>query len=363
MATFNGTNSGEILPPLLLAPLQALGDDEINGLGGDDLLMGWTGNDVLNGGQGADVLIGGILNVSLGVGTVELAGNDTASYTGSSAGVTINLSETGDNELEILGLTLGLQDVTIGHGGDAEGDTLAGIDNLIGSAHADSLTGNEKNNRLEGGGGNDFLDGAAGNDTMLGGAGNDTYVVSSTGDQLIEAVGEGTDTVRVAFSWTLGANLERLLLQGAENLTGNGNTLNNTLVGNDGKNILRGGDGNDTLNGGKGTDTLLGGAGRDTFVFNSPLGSNNIDKVNDYNVADDTMQLDNGYFTNTGAGFLSAGAFHIGTGAHDASDRIIYNSTTGDLLYDKDGLGGAAAIKFALLTPGLALTAGDFFLV
>ncbi|MEI5676693.1 hypothetical protein G6N74_09975 [Mesorhizobium sp. CGMCC 1.15528] len=50
--------------------------------------------------------------------------------------------------------------------------------------------------------------------------------------------------------WIIAANVERLELLGPADLTGNGNTLNNTLVGNDGKNILRGGACNDTLNGG-----------------------------------------------------------------------------------------------------------------
>ncbi|MEI8446824.1 calcium-binding protein, partial [Mesorhizobium sp. CCNWLY176] len=62
-------------------------------------------------------------------------------------------------------------------------------------------------------------------------------------------------------------------------------------------------------------------------------------------------------------GWLSAGAFHTGSAAHDSTDRIIYNKTTGDLYFDKDGLGGAAATKFATLSPGLSMTAGDFFIV
>jgi Ca2+-binding RTX toxin-like protein len=60
---------------------------------------------------------------------------------------------------------------------------------------------------------------------------------------------------------------------------------------------------------------------------------------------------------------LTAAEFALGTAAQDATDRIIYNSTTGDLLYDSDGVGGAAATRFAVVTPGLALTNFDFLVV
>ncbi|MEV5407125.1 hypothetical protein AB0L20_31920, partial [Streptomyces albidoflavus] len=58
-----------------------------------------------------------------------------------------------------------------------------------------------------------------------------------------------------------------------------------------------------------------------------------------------------------------SGAFHTGPSAHDGSDRIIYNDQTGALYYDADGTGGSAAIQFAKLKPGLALTHKDFFVI
>ncbi|MEI5682735.1 calcium-binding protein [Mesorhizobium sp. CGMCC 1.15528] len=310
---------------------------------GDDFLFGYGGNDTLNGGAGADEMFGG-------------AGDDIY-YVDNARDVVSELSNEGtDTVRSTISLTLSsiverLELLGTGH--------LSGVGNDLDN----DIVGNSGNNALWGRAGNDLLNGAAGKDTMYGGLGNDIYVVSSTGDGAIELAGEGTDTIRSHIDWSLGANLERLELQGSANLTGNGNTLNNTLVGNDGKNILRGGTGNDTLNAGKGSDTLVGGAGNDTFVFNKPLGSTNIDKINDYNPAQDTIQLDTKYFVGLAKGWLSAGAFHTGSAAHDSTDRIIYNKATGDLLFDKDGLDGAAAIKFALLSPGLAMTAGDFFLV
>ena len=52
----------------------------------------------------------------------------------------------------------------------------------------------------------------------------------------------------------------------------------------------------------------------------------------------------------------------IGVAALYANDRIIYNSQTGDLLFDRDGVGGAAAIQFADVAPALALTNLDFLI-
>ncbi|MFI0849759.1 hypothetical protein [Mesorhizobium sp. IMUNJ 23232] len=59
---------------------------------------------------------------------------------------------------------------------------------------------------------------------------------------------------------------------------------------------------------------------------------------------------------------LAAGAFQdIAISAGDASDRILYNSDTGNLCYDRDGSGSAyAAIKFASLTGSPTITAADF---
>ncbi|MGY0715361.1 hypothetical protein [Azospirillum argentinense] len=76
---------------------------------------------------------------------------------------------------------------------------------------------------------------------------------------VIEFVGEGTDTVRSAIDYTLGDNVEALVLTGAA-LVGTGNALNNSLTGTAAANVLSGLDGDDTLTGGAGADTLDGGA-------------------------------------------------------------------------------------------------------
>ncbi|NGN45321.1 calcium-binding protein, partial [Mesorhizobium sp. CGMCC 1.15528] len=309
-------------------------DDTLTGTdAGANTLNGGVGNDVLAGLEGADTLDGG-------------SGSDTADYTTSTAGVIISL------------------EAGTAAGGHAEGDVLTSIENLTGSAYADTLTGTDAGaNRLAGGAGNDLLDGLGGNDTLIGGTGDDIFIVSSTGDRVIEVAGEGRDTIRSSVDWTVGVTVERLELQGSGNLTGNGNGFDNTVGGNSGDNILRGGSGVDTIAGYLGNDRLVGGEGRDTFVFNSVLGPDNIDTITDYTIADDMILLENGIFAGLVEGMLAATAFHIGTAAHDASDRIIFNSTTGGLFFDKDGLGGIDAIQFATVTPGLAINAGEFFVV
>ena len=62
-------------------------------------------------------------------------------------------------------------------------------------------------------------------------------------------------------------------------------------------------------------------------------------------------------------GTLTANAFFSGSAAHDADDRIIYDSSTGNLYYDPDGNGVAAQVLFAHLGTGLALTNADFSIV
>ncbi|MBM6595188.1 calcium-binding protein [Microvirga sp. BT291] len=147
-----------------------------------------------------------------------------------------------------------------------------------------------------------------------------------------------------------------------------------TIVGRAGADVLAGGAGNDRLVGGAGNDRLIGGPGRDKltggagddiFVFNAKLSAKtNVDTITDFNVDDDVIRLDSAVFTKLAkAGPLAAGNFYKGLEAHDANDRIIYDSTTGSLSYDADGNGAGAAIKFAHLAKNLKLSASDFVVI
>jgi len=124
--------------------------------------------------------------------------------------------------------------------------------------------------------------------------------------------------------------------------------------------------GTDVLAGGRGSDTLTGGAGDDQFVFNSRLGSNNVDRITDFAHRHDRIDLSQSIFGAVGDR-LSKGEFlsvSVGHTAQDDNDHIIYNSTHGTLWYDADGKGGADAVEFAIFdAKPSALTAGDFHML
>ena len=133
-----------------------------------------------------------------------------------------------------------------------------------------------------------------------------------------------------------------------------------------GSDTLTGGGGSDLLDGGLAADTLTGGAGEDAFRFSTPLGNGNVDRITDFDVTDDTILLDNLIFASVGGdGALALGAFHRSAAgvAHDADDRIIYDTDSGALSYDADGAGQDAAIQFARLSTNLNLSAADFIII
>ena len=153
-------------------------------------------------------------------------------------------------------------------------------------------------------------------------------------------------------------------LGGKDTLKGAGGA--DSLNGGAAADSLDGGGGKDTLAGGLGDDTLTGGKGKDVFLFDTKLGAKNVDDITDFNVNDDTIQLDRDIFTKfAAAGTLKANAFVSNdTGkAEDKKDRIIYNENTGKLYYDADGSKSGKAVEFAELDKHLHLTHDDFVIV
>ncbi|MGZ8236338.1 MAG: hypothetical protein ACXWTY_00510, partial [Methylobacter sp.] len=143
----------------------------------------------------------------------------------------------------------------------------------------------------------------------------------------------------------------------------NGLAGDDIIIGLGGADTLKGGADNDTLNGGKGNDTLTGGTGFDLFRFNTaPIA--NIDKITDFKVVDDTIQLENAVFTKLiTTGVLDAANFAKAAAAIDGNDYVIYNPASGALLYDADGNGAGAAVQIATLGVNLLLTNADFAII
>ena len=240
------------------------GNDALTGHGGDDRLIGGAGDDTLTGGPGADTIDGGPND----------ANGDTLSYAGSSAAVRVNL---GTNEYS---------------GGDAQGDMIRNIENVIGSSQNDWIRGHVWVNRLTGGAGNDtimggggsasdgdILRGGAGDDALYGGHGDDTLEGGPGADRLFGGPDDDTISyessksgveIRLRNGHASGGDAAGDVYKDVEHVTGS--AYNDKLVGSHrpatgstraGDNTLRGGRGNDALYGGSGNDRLYGDDGHD----------------------------------------------------------------------------------------------------
>lgn len=242
------------------------GDDEIFAGDGHDRLFGGAGNDTLEGGAGNDTLEGG-------AGADELIGGmgvDAASYAVSATGVIVTVGGSGV-------------------GGDATGDILRGIENLIGSQEADQLRGDTNDNYIDGQAGNDIITGNGGDDMMFGNAGNDAFVGGAGADTMdggdgADRVSYATETVGILVTLGgsgAGGQAEGDVFRSIENITaGSGNDElrgddeANLFFGQGGDDLLFGGAGDDDLRGGDNNDVLVGGAGADTM--NGDAGSDRV---------------------------------------------------------------------------------------
>ena len=209
-----------------------IGIENLEGSNHSDRLTGDDGLNVLEGRGGADTLDGG-----RGV-------HDTASYTHSPGGVTVDLTLTGPQATE--------------NNHDAAGDTLIGIEYLEGSNHSDRLTGDDGRNVLYGRGGNDSLYGGDGIDVLYGGDGIDVLYGGDGNDHLYG--GDGSDTL-------YGGDGSDVLYGGYGSDVLYGWDESDVLYGGPGSDVLEGGIGSDLLYGGGGNDSLEGGTGADKFVF------------------------------------------------------------------------------------------------
>ena len=275
----------------LTANVEALvlqGSADLQGYGnaGVNALYGNAGNNLLDGGAGADAMSGGAGN---DIYFVDNAGDSVFENSGEGTDVVFSSAH--------FGLSANVETLVLQGSADLQG---------YGNSEANTLYGNT---------GSNLLNGEGGADIMLGGAGNDVYFVDEVGDLVFENLNEGTDAVFSTIDYTLTANVETLVLQGAGNLSGIGNALDNKLFGNSGDN---------TLNGGAGADRLTGGLGNDAFVFNA--GQANGDTIIDFAGngagAGDTLSFVGFGTAGDGATFTQIGAtnqwtIHSGLGGPD----------------------------------------------
>ncbi|ESQ88995.1 hypothetical protein ABAC460_14540 [Asticcacaulis sp. AC460] len=294
----------------------ATGFEGLFGWTGSDHLTGTRRGDYLDGMAGADTMIGGLGADTYGVSTlddliVEAAGGGR------------------DLVRAAVSYTLGavLEDLIL---------TGSGVIDGTGNGWANSITGNS---------GNNLLDGAGGADTLSGGAGNDSYVVNTAADSVVEAAGQGTDTVLSSVTYALSGHVENLTLTGTANIHGTGNALNNVLTGNAGDNLLRGGLGDDTYYVQNAGDTIseLSGEGNDHVMagLSFSLAGSQTEILTLTGGGDFTATgngLANRLNGNAGHNVLDGGAGHD-TMAGGAGDDTYYVQTTGDVVVEASGFG------------------------
>ena len=234
----------------------ASGDDNITGNAGNNILNGNGGNDTLNGGAGDDILISdGIDTIDGGTGT------DTVNFSGSSAGIIVDLDVNSAGGNGTPSQDGGVLDAPPAAGGAVLFE-VDDVENVIGTDFNDGIFGNNEINVLEGGLGNDTFHSFGGADTVDGGEGIDTVLFSAGPGVTVDLDNAGNAIASVGDSLI---SIENITGSASGNDDISGNNQANTLNGNGGDDILNGEAGFDLLQGGAGNDTLDGGANADNL--------------------------------------------------------------------------------------------------
>ena len=204
------------------------------------------------------------------------------------------------------------------------------VQDIFDNAH-NMISGTDQADTLVGTLGNDTIDGHLGADTMTGGDGNDIYVVDNASDRVVETNTSTSqiDTVQASVSWTLGANLENLVLTGTSDINGTGNERQNFITGNAANNVLNGAAGADSMSGGDGNDTYYVDNADDIVIeTNSNAVPGGIDSVHSslaaHTLANNVERL---YIDSTGAA----------NGTGNALDNTLFAGAGNNVLDGRDG--------------------------
>ncbi|MEH2070383.1 MAG: calcium-binding protein [Nostoc sp.] len=365
-------------------------DDNIVGTNGNDTLFAGTGGkDTIDGGKGDDLLSVDYRNATGGISSTFNAATNTGSITAGMYRVSYKnierLNITGTNYNDNIVGNNGNDTLSGGYGGKdtidgGKGDDLLSVDyrnatgGITSTFNAATNTGEitagtygvsykniEQLNIIGGTIYNDNIVGSNGNDTLSmdisakdtvdGGQGNDLLYVYGDPFQGITSTFNATTNTGEITAGTYGVsykNIEQL-----------------NITGTDYDDYIVGSNGNDTLSGGYiggGNDTLIGGAGNDTFILDLLSGS--VDKISDFSTTNDLIQVSAFGDSSLLPGVLKANQFAIGTSATTTSQRLIYDASTGALLYDADGSANQyTQFQFGQLSAGLSLTNNNFVVV
>ncbi|HTN25280.1 MAG TPA: MopE-related protein, partial [Solirubrobacteraceae bacterium] len=240
--------------------------DATGGTGNDVFVSNAVGGRLLNGGGGAgsDTVTYAGVATPLTINLRGAAGTDTltaiSNATGGS-GADLIISDTaggraidgggGEDTVSYADLTTPVTvDLTAGPGTDS----VANVENAIGTDAGDIIAGNNSANVIDARSGDDQISGAGAADVLDGGPGNDMVSYADHGSEGVDvsldgnpndgAPGEG-DNVIATEDVTGGAGPDTL----------SGNQADNRLLGQDGDDVVSGHGGDDTLDGGNGTDT------------------------------------------------------------------------------------------------------------
>jgi Ca2+-binding RTX toxin-like protein len=332
------------------------GPNALDGGDGDDRLNGGLGNDYLEGGSGVDTLAGGggedLLDGGPGADAMTGGADSDVYFVDDGADVVVEGESEGAADRILTSVSYGL-------GSRVHVEILSAA-NDAGSIPL-SLAGNELDNRIIGNAGANTLYGMGGIDRLEGLEGDDSYVVERAEDVVVEAAGQGHDTVFSSGTYTLASGseveavstLDRL---GTQAIDFTGNEFRNALYGNAGANRLSGGAGDDILDGGVGDDRLDGGADVDTASYAQATSAV-------------TVSLALAIAQNTGGAGMDTlieieeliGSAFADTLTGNSSDNVLSGLGGGDLLRLHDGgndaaLGGTGNDIFFY---GGALTAAD----